>query len=227
MKVLIVEDDSEIVEVIALAFEIRWPGVELVSTHLGEHGIEMVESENPDIVILDLGLPDISGFDVLKEIRAFSDVPILILTVRGEEADIVKGLEWGADDYMIKPFRQLELLSRIKALTRRASTSSGETPLVCGELSFIPSTRQLHHGKQEISLTSTEGSILHTLMKNAGQVVTHSSLAEAVWGEDYPDSVDSLKVYIRRLREKIEADPSQPELILTRTGVGYLLVKPE
>jgi two-component system response regulator VicR len=227
MKVLIIEDDSEIVEVISLAFEIRWPGVELASTHLGERGIDMVESENPDIVILDLGLPDISGFDVLKEIRAFSDVPILILTVRGEEADIVKGLEWGADDYMIKPFRQLELLSRIKALTRRASASSGETPLDCGELHFTPSTRQLYYGKKEINLTSTEGSILHLLMKNAGQVVTHSSLAEAVWGEDYPDSADSLKVYIRRLREKIEADPSQPELILTRTGIGYLLAKPE
>ncbi len=227
MKVLIIEDDSEIVEVISLSFEIRWPGVELVSTHLGGKGVELVESENPDIVILDLGLPDISGFDALKEIRAFSDVPILVLTVRSEETDIVKGLEWGADDYMVKPFRQLELLSRIKALTRRASPSAREIPLVCGQLRFIPSTRQFYYGQKEINLTSTEGSILHQLMKNFGRVVTRSNLAEAVWGEDYPDSADSLKVYIRRLREKIETDPSQPELILTKTGLGYLLVKPE
>ncbi len=227
MKVLIIEDDREIVEVISLAFEIRWPGVELVSTHLGEKGVELVESENPDIVILDLGLPDISGFDVLKEIRIFSAVPILILTVRGEESDIVKGLEWGADDYMVKPFRQLELLSRIRALTRRVSRSGEETPLVCGELSFDPSTRQLFYGQREVELTRTEGMFLHSLMRNAAQVVTHSTLAQAVWGEDYPDATSALKVHVLRLRQKLEVDSSQPKLILTKTGIGYLLVKPD
>ena len=227
MKVLIIEDDHEIVEVISLAFQIRWPEVKLVSTHLGEKGVELVESEEPDVVILDLGLPDIGGFDVLKEIRAFSDVPVLILTVRGEEADVVKGLEWGADDYMVKPFRQLELLSRIKALTRRASPSDRETPLVYGELSFDPSTRQLSYGQREINLTRTEGIILHSLMRNAGQVVTHSTLAEAVWGEDYPDATSALKVHILRLRQKLEVDSSQPKLILTKTGIGYLLAKPD
>jgi len=105
MKILIIEDDSEIVEVVSLAFQMRWPDVELIYTHLGEKGPELVESEHPDAVILDLGLPDINGFEVLKQIRGFSEVPVLILTVRGDEADIVKGLEWGADDYMIKPFR--------------------------------------------------------------------------------------------------------------------------
>jgi two-component system response regulator VicR len=225
MKVLVIEDDREIVEIITLAFEIRWPDVNLISTHLGENGIQLVEGENPDIVIIDLGLPDISGFDVLKEIRTFSKVPILILTVRGEEADIVKGLEWGADDYMTKPFRQLELLSRIRALTRRAGSIDDEEPLVCGELRFNPVTRQLLYGKTEINLTRTEGSILHFLMKNAGRVATYSSLAEAVWGEDYPDSVESLRVYIRRLREKIEPDPDNPQIILTKVGVGYMLSK--
>ncbi len=227
MKVLIIEDDHEIVEVISIAFDIRWSGVKIVSTHLGEKGVGLVESENPDIVILDLGLPDVGGFDVLKEIRAFSEVPILILTVRGEEADVVKGLEWGADDYMVKPFRQLELLSRIKALTRRASPSGSETPLVCGELSFDPSTRQLSYGQREINLTRTEGIILHSLMRNAGQVVTHSTLAEAVWGEDYPDATSALKVHVLRLRQKLEVDSSQPKLILTKAGIGYLLAKPD
>ena len=227
MKVLIIEDDREIVEVVSLAFQIRWPEVKLVSTHLGEKGVELVESENPDVVILDLGLVDISGFEVLKQIRLFSAIPVLILTVRSDEADIVKGLEWGADDYMVKPFRQLELLSRIRALTRRVSPLAKETPLVCGQLHFDPSTRQLFYGEREIGLTRTEGSILHHLMRNAGQVVTYSSLAESVWGEDYPDAVDSLRVYIRRLREKLEAEPSQPQIILTKTGVGYLLAKPD
>jgi len=227
MKVLIIEDDPEIIEVMSLAFQIRWPKVELVSSHLGEMGVKMAESENPDIVILDLGLPDISGFDVLKEIRTFSSVPILILTVRGEEADVVRGLEWGADDYMTKPFRQLELMSRIRALTRRADPSDRETPLVYGELSYDPSTRQLSYGQREIGLTRTEGYILHHLMKNAGQVSTYSSLAEAVWGDDYPGATESLRVYIRRLREKVEADPENPQIILTNSGIGYSLAKPD
>ena len=227
MKVLIVEDDHEIVEIVSLAFEIRWPEAVLVSTHLGEQGVEMVETEGPDVVILDLGLPDISGFDVLREVRRFSSVPILILTVRGEEADVVKGLEWGADDYMVKPFRQLELLSRIKALPRRANSTGGDSPLVCGDLQYNPSTLQLFQGPNEIQLTRTEANILSKLMQNAGQVVVYSNIAEAVWGEDYPDAVDSLRVYIRRLREKIEKDPEKPQVILTKTGVGYLMARPE
>ncbi len=225
MKVLIIEDDHEIVEVISLAFQIRWPEVKVVPTHLGSRGVELVESENPDVVILDLGLPDINGFDVLKEIRAFSDVPVLILTVRSDETDIVKGLEWGADDYMVKPFRQMELLSRIRALTRRGNSSDRETPLVYGELAFDPSTRQLNHGQREINLTRTEGIILHSLMRNANRVVTHSTLAESVWGEDYPDATNALKVHILRLRQKLEVDPSRPKLILTKSGIGYLLAK--
>jgi two-component system response regulator VicR len=226
VKILIIEDDQQIVEAITLAFQIRWPEAKLVSTQQGEKGIELVENEKPDIVILDLGLPDISGYDVLKQIRLFSDIPILILTARTEESDIVKGLEWGADDYMIKPFRQLELLSRIKALTRRRANFDNEAPLSLGQLSFNPSTNQLAYHQKEINLTPTEGRILHHLMRNAGQVVTHSSLADAVWGEDYPGAADSLKVYIRRLREKLEVEPQQPQLIVTKAGIGYLMIKP-
>ena len=227
MKVLVIEDDQGIVEAISLAFQIRWPEAELISTHLGEKGIAMVESNKPDVVILDLGLADISGFEVLKQIRLFSDVAVLVLTVRAEEADVVKGLEWGADDYMTKPFRQLELLSRVKALTRRRNCLVENTTLVCGQLQLNPATNQLFYGKKEIDLTPTEKHILYNLMKNAGQVVTYSSLAELLWGEDYENAADSLKVYIRRLREKIEADASNPALILTKAGVGYLLAKPE
>ena len=226
MKVLIIENDRGIVEAISLAFQIRWPEARMISTNLGEEGIELVETEKPDVVILDLGLDDISGFDVLKQVRLFSSVPILILTVRADETDIVKGLEWGADDYVVKPFRQLELLSRIKALTRRQGPITAETPLVCGNIRLDPATRQLFLNEKEVNLTPTEGAIISHLMKNAGRVVTHSSLAESVWEDDYPDAANSLKVYIRRLREKLETDPGHPKIILTKTGVGYQMAKP-
>ncbi len=227
MKVLIIEDDQAIVEAISLALQLSWPEAKLVSTHLGERGIDLVEKENPDVVILDLGLPDISGFEVLKQVRLFSTVPILILTVRSDEVDIVKGLEWGADDYVVKPFRQMELLSRIKLVTRRRVPLVEEAPLVCGKLRFDPGTWQLFYGEKEISLTPTEGTIISHLMKNAGRVVTHSSLAEALWGVDYPDAADTLRVHIRRLRTKLEVDPSHPQIILTKAGIGYLLAQPD
>jgi len=225
VKILVIEDDVQIVEAISLAFQIRWPEAKFMSTLQGEMGIKMVEEEKPDVVILDLGLPDINGFEVLKQIRAFSNIPILILTARTEESDIIKGLEWGADDYMIKPFRQLELLSRIKALTRRNSGAENETSITTGNLSLNPATGQLHYADKTINLTPTEGRMLQHFMRNAGQVVTHNSLAGIIWGENYPGSADSLKVYIRRLREKLESDPEQPQLILTKPGIGYILVK--
>jgi two-component system, OmpR family, response regulator VicR len=226
MKVLIVEDDKEIVDAITLAFQIRWPEAKVVSTRLGRKGIELVETENPDIVILDLGLPDISGFEVLSQVRLFSHVPIIILTVRSDESDVVKGLEWGADDYILKPFRQLELLARVKAMIRRQTPSEEET-IVSGPLHLDATSGQLRLDGREIELTITESRILAHLMRNAGHVVTHSSLAEAVWGNDYPGAADSLKVHIRRLREKIETNPSQPKFILTKAGVGYFLSKVE
>jgi two-component system KDP operon response regulator KdpE len=226
MKVLLIEDDREIIDAISLAFQIRWPEATLISTRLGQKGVELVESESPDIVILDLGLPDINGFEVLQQIRLFSQVPTIILTVRSDEADIVKGLEWGADDYITKPFRQLEFLARVKALIRRQGAAEMET-LSYGPLRLDTTIGQLNHNGKDISLTVTESHIMAHLIRNGGRAVTHSSLAEAVWGDDYPGAADSLKVHIRRLREKIEEDPSHPRLILTRTGVGYFLAKPE
>ena len=225
-KVLIIEDDQQIVDSVSLTFRLRWPEVQLISTGLGEEGIEMAETEAPDIVILDLGLPDISGFDVLRQIRLFSSVPVVILTVREDESDMVKGLEWGADDYLVKPFKQLELLARLKVQLRKQTPPDEEAPIVCGPLRLEPSTFQLTHGGKEISLTIIEGRIIECLMRNAGHVVTHSRLAETVWGEDYPRALDSLRVYIRYLREKIEANPSKPKIILTKAGVGYSLAKP-
>ena len=227
MKILIIEDDRAIVETISLTLQLNWPDATWLSSNLGEEGIELLQSEKPDAVILDLGLPDISGFEVLKRIRSFSDIPVLILTVRSDESDIVRGLEWGADDYVIKPFRRNELLSRIKLINRRRGAIVEGAPLVCGQLQFEPSTGQLFHEGQEIQLTPTEILIISRLMKNVGRVVTHTGLAEAVWGVDYPDAADSLRVHIRRLRTKLEVDPSNPKIVLTRAGLGYILAKPE
>jgi two-component system KDP operon response regulator KdpE len=224
-KVLIIEDDPEIVSFVKVAFEIRWPEAELISTSLGEEGLDLVETENPDLVILDVGLPDMDGFDVLRGIRLFSSVPVVVLTVKSDEADMVRGLEWGADDYVVKPFRQLELLARLKVQLRRRDPADEEAPVVCGALRLDPTTFQLTYGGRDIGLTLVEGRIMQYLMQNVGNIVTHSRLAEAVWGEDHPGALDSLRVYIRHLREKIEEDSSSPKLILTKVGVGYMLSK--
>lgn len=223
-KLLIIEDDDEIVEAVSLVFQIRWPEAKIVSTSQGRKGVELAGTEQPDVVILDLGLPDISGFDVLRQIRRFSDVPIIIVTARSEEKDVIKGLELGADDYITKPLRQLELIARIKAHTRRQDKTGAEE-ITSGSMVLNSVTGQLYLKGREINLTHTESGILGYLMANAGRVVTHSSIAEAVWGENYPGVTDSLKVHIRRLREKIEEDPGNPQLVVTRPGTGYLLTK--
>lgn len=225
-KVLIIEDNEEVVEAVSLAFQIRWPEVRVVSTDSGEEGINLVEGEHPDVVIIDLGLPDMGGFEVLKSIRLFSTVPVVILTVRGEEADIVKGLELGADEYIVKPFRQLELLSRVRALIRRQCTVEEAVPIICGLLRLDFLERTVNCGGRQINLTRTESIILLQLMRNAGRVVTHTRFAEELWGNNYPDAATGLKVYIRRLRKKIELDPCHPRLILTKHGLGYLFAKP-
>lgn len=227
MKVLIIEDDPEIVKSISLSLRIRWPETQIITTHLGHKGIELVRSEIPNIIILDLGLPDMSGFDVLEKIRNFSSIPIIILTVKADEVDIVRGLECGADDYIVKPCSQLELLSRIKARIRDGMRFEQQSILSYGRLRFDPSTRLLQIGEKEIGLTAIESHIIHCLMKNSGHVATYSSLAEEVWGEDYPGSGDSLRVHIRRLRGKIEANPGSPQIILNRAGIGYFLAKPD
>lgn len=227
MKALIIEDDPEIVESVALAFRLGWPEAKLVSTHLGMKGVELTESEGPDIIILDLGLPDISGFEVLKRIRLFSAVPIIILTVKAEETSVVKGLEWGADDYIIKPCGQLELMARIKARVRDLNNFGEEIPISYGPMHFDPLIRQFTCGSKEAKLTAIESHIIHSLMKNLGRVVSYSRLADIVWGSEYPGSVDSLRVHIRRLREKIEDEPGNPKIILTKSGIGYLMAKPE
>jgi len=223
VRALIVEDDKEVADGISLLLHFYWPEAELMVTSLGREGIELTRSAYPDIIVLDLGLPDISGFEALREIRQFSSVPIIILTVKSEESDIVKGLEWGADDYIVKPYGQLELLARLRARLRDKNHPAEASTLTFGPLRLNAGHRELHCGQKEVDLTAIEAHIMHHLIRSGGHVATYSSLAEEVWGEDYPGSLDSLRVYIRRLREKIEDDPSHPQMILNKPGVGYYL----
>ena len=225
MKLLIIEDDENIVDYIKNIFKISLPKAKLLSTNLGQKGVDIVKSEKVDAVLLDLGLPDIGGFDVLKNIRSFSSVPIIILTVREEEADIVKGLEMGADDYVKKPFQPLELLARIRTVLRRAQPPNKDFSLAYGALRFNSSLRKISYGEKNITLTKTEGLILYELMAKRGGIITPSELVEEIWGKEYQENACNIKTYIYRLRNKLEKDPSSPTLILTIPGEGYYLAK--
>ncbi len=230
MKVLLVEDSKEIQEAISLIFELHWPDAEVTVAGEGSMGITMSETESPDILILDLGLPDIDGFKVLKEVRDFSDVPIIILTVRGEEIDKVRGLELGADDYIVKPFSHMELLARVKAVLRRSHVpelKEAEKPIIGPNLSIDFASRTVTRGDKKSKLTPTEFNLLQCLVRNEGKVLTHNALLTKVWGEEYTDSSEYLKVYMQRLRDKIEADPSNPKILISERGVGYKFLKPQ
>jgi two-component system response regulator VicR len=224
MKILIIEDDKNIVEAISIAFQLSWPGTEVISTPFGEKGVDLVETERVDTAIIDLGLPDINGFEVLKQIRLFSDVPVIILTVTSDEAYIVKALELGADDYLVKPITQLQLLARVKNVLRRKSNLE-EIPINHGSLRLEPSMAQVFYHDKELHLTPTEYRILHYLLQQKGHIVSNSTLIKAIWDDDDVGFNDCIKVNIRNLRRKIEADPAHPKIILTKQGMGHLIAQ--
>ncbi len=228
MKILIIEDDADVVEVVQLCFELRWRLCQAVVASTGARGLELVETESPDIVILDLGLPDIDGLEVCRQIRSFSDVPIVMLTVRDSEVDIVKGLEIGADDYITKPFRHIELLARVQAVLRRAQAlplADNEKPFVSGDLCLDYTRREVTVKESVVRLTPTEYNLLSYLARNAGQVVPHRVLLERVWGREYLEATDYLKVHIQRLRQKLGDNAQSPRLIFNERGIGYRLAK--
>jgi two-component system KDP operon response regulator KdpE len=228
-KILVIEDNPQIVEAISLCFQLRCPEVSVVSATNGNTGIEMVETESPDMVIIDLGLPDIDGFDVLREIRSFSDVPAIILSVRGGEMDKVRGLELGADDYMVKPFNHAELLARVKAVLRRTTMpqlKDAEEVVISSELKIDFASSCLYRKGQTAKLTPNESSLLYHLVRNGGKTLSHRYLLERIWGEEHSDATEYLKVYVQRLRKKLEDDPSQPQMLTTEWGLGYRFIKP-
>jgi len=225
MKFILVEDDTEIVEFITLALDLGWSQAKVIAVNQGKGVADLIASESPDLVLLDLGLPDISGFEVLKEIRRISNIPVIIITVSDAEESIVKGLTLGADEYIVKPFGQLELLARIKAVLR-IKNSQYSTPISVGSLKYYPESFTLKCGSKDIHLTRTECLIIHELLINKGKVVTYNQLAGSIWGDFYPNAPDAIRVYIRRLRSKIEAEPGCSGLITSKPGLGYILEQP-
>ena len=229
MKVLVIEDDPGIVEVVSLCFQLRWSGTSVISATNGSKGVELVETESPDVVILDIGLPDMDGYQVLREIRHFSEVPIIMLTVRGEDTDVAKGLELGADDYITKPFSHIELIARVQAVLRRAqglAVTDEERPFSSGKL-FVDFTRnEVLLDNQPVKLTSTERKLLYYLIRNEGRILSHESLLTKVWGDTYVDARDLLRVHIQHLRQKLEDNAESPSVIVTEHGIGYKFIRP-
>lgn len=228
MKVLIIDDEPDVVEALTFAFHLQWQDWTVVAAYDGTSAVEIFYQENPDVVILDIALPEMSGYEVLRRIRQVSDVPILMLTVKDEEMDKVKALELGADDYITKPFGPLELLARIKAVIRRLGMPApvGTAPsFTSGDLAINYASHEVTVGGQPVKLTPTEYKLLVYLARNAGRVIPRETLLTKVWGQEYEGAFHSLKVYIRRLREKIEPTPHHPRYILTERGLGYRLLK--
>ncbi len=223
MKVLVVDDEPDVIEVIGLCFSLRWPEADVIAATNGAGALRLVEEERPDLILLDLMLPDMDGFRVCQEVRRFSDVPIVMLTARETEVDKVRGLEMGADDYITKPFSHLELLARVRAVLRRYQS---QLPVVSevfqsGDLRIDYAARSVSVKGVPVHLTPTEYSLLFHLTRNAGRVLTHSALLAQVWGHEYVDEIDYLKVYIRRLRQKLDGNPETMGCIVSERGVGY------
>jgi len=224
MKILVIDDDPDIVEAVSLTIAIRWPDSNVVAASDGDTGIHMVETERPALVLLDIGLPDMDGFAVCQEIRQFSDVPVIMVTVRDKEADIVRGLQVGADDYVVKPFRPIEFMARVQSVLRRTHVSSfsgDEKPFNCGDLTVDFYHREVFLGGQPVKLTPTEYQLLYVLVKNAGKILTRRTLLARIWGRDHQEDTNYLKVHIKHLREKLGDDPAEPRFILTERFVGY------
>jgi DNA-binding response OmpR family regulator len=229
MKVLVIEDDPGIIEVVSLCFQLRWSGTSVISAENGNKGVGLVETESPDVVILDIGLPDMDGYQVLREIRHFSDVPVLMLTVRGEDTDVAKGLELGADDYITKPFSHIELIARVQAVLRRAQglpVTDEERPFLSGKLSVDFGRNEVTLDGHPIRLTSTERKLLYHLIRNEGRILSHESLLTKVWGDTYVDARDLLRVHIQHLRQKLEDSAESPNIIVTEHGIGYKFIRP-
>src|SRR3990170_6448476 len=219
MKALIVDDDRVLADVVA--FALRREGFHVIQAYDGLSALQRWAEDKPDLIVLDVNLPKMDGFTVCQRIRREADTPIIMLTVRGEDDDIVHGLELGADDYIAKPFSPRQLVARAQAVLRRAGQASAPAPTRAGDLLISPNRREVRVGSGEaIALTPLEGRLLSHLMANAGFVVTSEALIDHVWGPRGGDR-DMLRQVVRRLRAKIEPDPAQPEYIRTVPGLGY------
>ncbi len=225
MKVLVVDDDPEVAEIVSLAFSFHRPDYEIVRADNGWEALRKVERDQPDIVILDVAMPGLTGFEVTRKLRESNDVPVILLTAKGLEDDKVEGLELGADDYIVKPFGPKELMARVDAVMRRANARSPETDNAAyefGPLRIDFGQRRVTLSGHDIDLTPTEYSVLYHLVTARGRVVSQEELLSKVWGPEYRDEAQYLKVYVRRLREKLKDNSEDPSYIKTLRGVGYI-----
>jgi DNA-binding response OmpR family regulator len=229
MKVLIVDDDRSIVEAVTIGLELQWGDVQVVSATDGESGLDTFFETSPDLTLLDVVMPRMSGWEMLRRLRELSAAPVIMLTACGEEMDKVKGLELGADDYLTKPFSHLELFARIKAVLRRSemTTPANAAPsFQSGELAINFSSREVTVGGKLVKLTPTEYNLLYLLARNAGRVLSFELLLTKVWGEEYRAEPGYLKTYVSRIRRKLGDDPEHPRYIMTERGVGYRFARP-
>jgi len=222
--ILVVDDEEHIQRLVRMNLEME--DFRVITASSGTEAIERVRKDLPDLVLLDVGMPGLDGFETLRLIREISEVPVIMLTVRSDEEDIVRGLELGADDYITKPFRTRELSSRIRAVLRRTRGAPPETAIlkIDDYLSVDYNRREVIVGGKRVKLRPTEFRLLYHLIENAGWVVPHEVLLAKVWGHEYREEVHYLRLYITYLRQKIEPDPSHPRYILTERGVGYRFV---
>ena len=221
-RVLVVDDEPQIIKLISMNLERE--GFQVISAADGYEALEKVTKELPDLVILDIMMPDMDGFETLKRIRELSSVPVIFLSVRGQEADRVHGLDLGADDYITKPFSPRELVSRIKAVLRRTQAKAPAIKseiVVDDELRINFDQRKVIVRGKEVQLRPTEYRLLYQLVTNAGKLLTHETLLSRVWGPEYRDEDHYVRLYITYLRQKIEKDPKNPKYILSERGLGY------
>ncbi|MDQ2808461.1 MAG: response regulator transcription factor [Chloroflexota bacterium] len=228
MRFLIIDDDRSIVEAVTIGLQFQWQDAEVQSAGDGEQGLALFARFNPDVTLLDVTMPRLSGFEVITRIRAVSDAPVLMLTARGDEMSKVHGLELGADDYLIKPFSHLELFARIKAVLRRSALPAPVAALPSfqsGDLTVNFDSHEVTVAGQPVKLTSTEYKLLYHLVRNAGRVLPFATLLSKVWGDEYRGDMDYLKTYVSRLRKKLGDDAENPRYLLTERSVGYRFVR--
>jgi two-component system KDP operon response regulator KdpE len=221
-RILIIEDELQIRKLLKVSLNAH--GYDLEEAANGKDGVNRAATFKPDLLIIDLGLPDIDGKEVVKQIREWSETPIIILTARDQEQEKIEALDSGADDYMTKPFGVGELLARMRVCLRRAATIEQQPVLVCGGLVVDLQQRRVTVEGDEVKLTPTEYEIIKMMMQHAGKVITHKQLLKAVWGNAYQQDTHYIRVYIGQLRRKIEQNPTQPRYIITESGVGYRLM---
>ena len=223
-KILVIDDEEATVQLIGMLLERR--GFEVIKAYRAEEGLRKAYRTQPDMVLLDIMMPDMDGWDVCKRLREMSDVPIIFLTARSDVKDVVRGLEMGADDYVVKPYDNDELVARVRAHLRRSPRPSMSEEMIFNEGDFRINfmNRELYVKNELKHLTPKEFNLLAVLVRNAGRVVTRTELVTQAWGEEYADAIDSLKLYIHYLRQKVETNAQQPEYILTSRGVGYRFV---